>query len=153
MNLTKASVYIRTVGSIDSSAAFIVPSGSNVAFSAANFSYLSQDENYIIFNPNISGSLHAGCMEVGQSGTSQQFGYMTYPIKASAGKHYIYLRIKKNGGQNTFHLNCFIDGIYQKTTENLVVDDAWQWISTDLIFKKMTKNRYYFTANYRKLLH
>jgi len=44
MTLTKASVFIRTVGSTDSSAAFSIPQTGYVAFDAANFYKLEQGD-------------------------------------------------------------------------------------------------------------
>jgi hypothetical protein len=136
MTITKASVFIRTVGLIDSSASFYVAEGSHAAFSAANFSSLTQDDNYITFTPSVTDSYHAGCMQVVKSNVSSQFGYLTYPITAAqAGKYYVYIRVKNFGTNNHLPINYFINDVYQNSTNSTVVLNQWGWVSTEIVIK------------------
>jgi hypothetical protein len=136
MTLTKASVFIRTVGSTDSSAAFSIPQTGYVAFDAANFYKLEQGDPSVVFEVDANGSYGSGALHVEPIQSRTNYPVITYPVIAEkAGKYNVFIRVKTGTSVSSFTFDILIDGFSSSTETRTVTPGNWSWIETTIVVK------------------
>ena len=122
MILTKASVFIRTVGSTDTSAAFSIPEIGYAAFDASNFYKLEQGDPAAVFDVNTEDSYGSGSIYIEPVRLRTNYPVITYPVIAEkAGKYNVFIRVKTEESVNNFIFDILVDGFSSSTETKGVV--------------------------------
>lgn len=133
MILTKASVFIRTVGSTEDSASFLIPQNGNLIFDAANFSKLEQGSNSIVFDNSISGFYGTGYLKSIYNQGS--YSVVSYPVSSEkAGKYNLFLRVRTDSS-TLFNCSILINGIDNANISTTIVNNQWVWVSCSIVIK------------------
>ena len=132
--LTKASVYLRPVGSPQSDSN-IISSSDGVSIESANFYRLSQGNPNIVFDNTLPNFFGSGYMVVGSlEDDDAEWGCMSYPIKAEvAGAFNLYLRVARFAPYiGNFSFEVLLDGevIASATPPS---DDSWVWKTIEIV--------------------
>ena len=139
MNLSKVSVYLKTVGNPTVAGYFTVDSASNATFAAANFSSIQQSGNPSVFTIQVEDAHSSGVMEC-LDYDSENFNILNYPIKFSAaGKYYVYMRVLSKNNTN-LNINIYINGVAQIDESFSVNLDEFTWLKTSVVIPDNRKH-------------
>jgi len=140
MILTKASVFIRTVGKTDSSASFLVPEDGFAAFDASNFSRLEQGDPSAVFDVVVDGSYGSGSMAISQAIGTPSYPVLSYPVTAAkAGKYNVFIRVRTQTDVSQFSYELLVDGFSSSENTATVTPGSWSWVSATIVIKDNKK--------------